>query len=150
MTQPNRKSMSDHGRAWSPRANAIRTCLAGLAAIILIYGQAQGDEKSMPAPAKGDLGLSLAPTALLGKRRVVEGRLSGLVHRGRLLGSPGALFADLQEAMFPPARWLVARYGSRGARGWARYAADIARWMTYRGRSPASPNQELFDPRAHE
>lgn len=124
----------------------------GLRALLSVLARDLG--APIPQPlfdgVKGDLGLSLAPTALLGKRRVVEGRLNGLIHRGRLLGSPGALFADLQEAMFPPARWLGARYGSRGALGWARYAADIARWMAYRGRSPASPNQELFDPRARE
>lgn len=98
----------------------------------------------------GPLCRDLAPQALAGRVRPVEGRLAGIAHRWRLLGTPRRVVADLTDAAFPPRAWLEARYGGGGMGGWARYVADVARWTTYRGRSPASPNQELFDPRARE
>ena len=98
----------------------------------------------------GGLGESLGPRALLGRRRAVDGRLKGLMYRRRLLGSTSAVLADLRDVVFPPGGWLVARYRRGGITGWFRYLADVARWAVYRGRSPASPNQELFDPRARE
>jgi hypothetical protein len=98
----------------------------------------------------GRLSRELAPAALVGRRRPVEGRLAGIAHRWRLLGSPGRVMGDVVEAAFPPGRWLQARYGRTGVQAWLRYVADVMRWAVYRGRSPASPNQDLFDPRGRE
>ncbi len=92
----------------------------------------------------------LAPSSLVGRVRPVEGRLAGIVHRWRLLGTPGRVAADAADAAFPSGAWLRGRYGRGGVVGWGRYVADVLRWVVYRGRSPASPNQELFDPRARE
>ncbi len=92
----------------------------------------------------------LDPGALAEALRPAGSRLSGLLLRARLLGTPGALATDVREALLPPGSWLRARYGAAGLGGWARYLGDLARWAAYRGRSPASPNQELFHPRARE
>lgn len=105
---------------------------------------------SVPRPladgVSGRLGRDLAPAALVGRVRPVEGRLPGIAHRWRLLGSGRRIATDLGEAAFPPHAWLEARYGRGGVAGWARYVTDVVRWSVYRGRSPASPNQELFEP----
>lgn len=98
----------------------------------------------------GRLAGELAPAALVGRIRPVEGRLAGIVHRWRMLGSVRRIGADLGEAAFPPGAWLRARYGRGGPGGWLRYVEDVARWSAYRGRSPASPNQEMFSPTARE
>lgn len=105
---------------------------------------------TLTAGARVDLVERLDPAALAGTLRPAGSRLAGLALRARLLGSVRAVGADLREALLPPAAWLRARYGTEGAVGWVRYWADLARWAAYRGRSPASPNQELFDPRSRE
>lgn len=111
----------------------------------------------------------IGPRTLLGRRRPVDGRFQGVVFRWLLAGTPGRVLRDLAEAAFPGRRWLSARYGAGGAhdadpagaepgrgtlpgrwttlRLWLRYAADVAGWLTYRRRSPASPHESLFDPR---
>lgn len=100
----------------------------------------------------GPLADLLAPAALIGRVRPVQGqgRLAGIGHRWRLLGSLSVIAADVAEAAFPPNAWLRSRYGRGGAGAWLKYLADVGRWAVYRGRSPASPNQELFDARARE
>lgn len=98
----------------------------------------------------GDLHRAFSPDSLLGRRRLGGGRLAGIAHRWRLLGTPRRVAADLADAAFPSREWLAARYGRGGAGAWLRYVGDVARWSVYRGRSPASPNQELFDPTARE
>ena len=113
------------------------------------------DELGAPIPpglaaGRGRAGRSLSPRRLVGRRRPVEGRLAGLLHRWRLLGSPARVAADVLEAAFPPAGWLRARYGAGGPRARLRYCSDVLRWAAYRARSPASPNQELFEPTARE
>jgi hypothetical protein len=92
----------------------------------------------------------LSPRRLAGRIRPTEHRLSGLLYRWRILGSPGAVLADLAEALLPAGSWLRARYGTGGLGARFRYLSDLLRWAAYRGRSPASPNQELFEPTARE
>lgn len=94
----------------------------------------------------------IRPGRLLGRRRPVPGRASGLLLRWLLAGSPARAAGDAVRAAFPRPEWLRARYGAGPreaslARLRARYWADLVRWLLYRGRSPASPNQELFGPR---
>ena len=92
----------------------------------------------------------LAPKNLMGRVRPAEGRMAGLVDRWRMLDGPGAVLKDIAEAAFPPSAWLDARYGRRGPAGWLQYVRDVYRWSGYAGRSPASPNQELFAPTARD
>jgi len=99
----------------------------------------------------------LRPSALLGRRRPVDGRFRGLLFRWLLAGTPSRIAADVVEVLFPGRRWLAARYGraSRsGERGpfrtflhWLRYLGHGLGWLAYRRRSPASPHESLFDPR---
>jgi hypothetical protein len=73
------------------------------------------------------------------------GRARGLGLRWRILGTPGAVAADLRRAAFPGPRWLRARYGAGPAPLlWARYALHSAGWLLGLARSPASPNQDLL------
>lgn len=106
--------------------------------------------RTLSIRVSGPLSDLLAPTTLIGRVRPVQGRLAGIAHRWRLLGSPTVIAADVAEAVFPPKVWLRARYGSGGVGAWVRYLSDVGRWAVYRGRSPASPNQELFQARARE
>lgn len=124
----------------------IRTLLAVVARDL----GAPVPEPLLRGVAGGALARELAPRALAGRDRAVEGRLAGIAHRWRLLGTPGRIAADVADAAFPSASWLRARYGRSGPTAWARYVADVALWSAYRTRSPASPHQELFDPRARE
>lgn len=125
---------------------------AGLRAFLAVTAE----ELEAPVPpqlfagAAAGLRRELSLEALVVHRRAAEGRLGGILHRWRLLGSPGKILGDMAEAAFPSGAWLRARYGRGGVRAWARYVADVGRWAVYRGRSPASPHQELFDPRARE
>jgi hypothetical protein len=126
---------------------------AGISAILAILAREMGSP--VPSgmirrvPGRG-LAQEISPRSLAGRVRPVEGRLAGIAWRWRLLGAPGRVAADLVEAVFPSAAWLQARYGRSGLAAWGRYATDVALWSAYRGRSPASPHQELFDPRARE
>lgn len=96
----------------------------------------------------------LEPERLLGRTQLVHGRLAGLAVRACLAGSARAAAADLVDAALPDEPWLRARYPEHRHRSVlrlrARYLADSLRWITYRGRSPASPHQTLLDPRGRE
>lgn len=124
----------------------------GLRALMSVLARDLGAPVPRPLAdgVAGDLGAELAPAALVGRVRPVEGRLAGVAHRWRLLGSAGRIVEDLREAAFPPGAWLSARYGRAGFTAWMRYVADVSRWAVYRGRSPASPNQELFQPTSRD
>ena len=124
----------------------------GLRSLLLVLAREMGAPvpETLLRDASGRLGTDLSPRTLAGTRRVAGHRLSGLLLRGRLVGSPRAVLADLREAVLPSGSWLRARYGTGVLRGWIRYLVDLVRWATYRGRSPASPNQELFHPTARE
>ncbi len=115
----------------------------------------------------------IRPSALLGRRRPVDGRLQGVLFRWLLAGTPGRVVGDLIAALFPGRRWLRARYAGDGSgagdreasatatadhpvevpgpwttlRLWLRYVGDVLGWLTYRRRSPASPHESLFDPK---
>lgn len=87
---------------------------------------------------------TVRPGANLERELRVDGRLAGVRLRWRLMGSPLRAAGDLAEIAFPGGPWLRARYGAGGTlRLWLRYAADVLRWMVGRGRSPASPNQDV-------
>jgi len=124
----------------------------GLRALMAVLARDLG--ASIPRPfsngVPGRLCKDLAPAGLIGRQTPAEGRLAGIAHRWRLLGSPTVVAADVAEAAFPPNPWLQARYGRTGPTAWLTYAADIAKWTAYQGRSPASPNQDLFDPKARD
>jgi len=75
------------------------------------------------------------------------GRLKGLGRRWAVLGSPRLALREAAHAALPERGWLRARYGEPAAtrlRLLLRYWVDLARWITGRGRSPVSPNQELW------
>jgi len=86
----------------------------------------------------------LRPATLLGRRAGAEGRVSGVLYRWRLVGSPSAVTRDLLRTAFPGRRWLRARYGGGGGawpRLWARYLMDSLRWVAGRQNAPTSPDR---------
>ncbi len=110
---------------------------------------------SVPAhvlgPGVGSLADTLAPSTLVKRSALgAGGRLAGIAHRWRLLGRPSHIARDVKDAAFPPDAWLNARYGRGGPMAWMQYVTDVLKWATYRGRSPASPNQHLFEARARD
>lgn len=110
----------------------------------------------------------LEPRRLLGRLQPLPGRAGGLVLRALLAGSARRALAELAGAAFPDEGWLRARYAAGAGAGpdggeargdgsdapaglWRlrlRYVGDALRWLGYRGRSPASPNQRFYDPGA--
>lgn len=130
-------------------ASRLRDGLMALGVAAMRELDADIPRRPGPAPPQ-TLVRTLSPSKLAGQVRPVEGRLPGLLHRWKMLGGPWGVARDVWEAAWPSSRWLEARFGSGGVRGRLHYWGDVLRWIAYRGRSPASPNQELFDPRARE
>jgi hypothetical protein len=124
----------------------------GITALLYVIAQDLG--AAVPATRRrtsaAGLRQLLSPRSLIGRVRPVQGRARGILSRWRLLGSPARIWEDMIDAALPPREWLSARYGHTGFLAWGRYASDVARWAAYRGRSPASPNQSLFDPEARD
>lgn len=116
-------------------------------------------ELAAPVPAEArDLGggswtrrlsrRALDPAALVRSGSPGGGRIRGLLFRWLLAGSPLTALGEVLRTTLPGSRWLRARYGT--ADGWlpglyVRYWRDVLRWAAGRGRSPVSPNQELFE-----
>lgn len=110
----------------------------------------------------------LEPRRLLGRLQPLPGRVGGLVLRALVAGSTRRAVGELAGAAFPDEGWLRARYDAGAGAGpdggeargdgsdaptplWRlrlRYLGDAVRWLGYRGRSPASPNQRFYDPGA--
>ena len=108
----------------------------------------EGVPEALAGRRAGALPPVLRPSSFLGRESPVDGRAAGLLLRWRLLGGPAAVLRDMAHAALPSRAWLRARYGeeARTTPGrWLRYVGDVARWITGRARSPASPNQELLD-----
>ncbi|MEX2529050.1 MAG: nucleotidyltransferase family protein [Gemmatimonadota bacterium] len=88
---------------------------------------------------------SLHANSMTLRERPVEGRVSGLLLRGSLVGSPFRALTDLHRVVWPSVAWLRARYpaavGRRAGRR-LRYLLDVGRWIWGRGASPLSPNQD--------
>jgi len=77
---------------------------------------------------------------------VSGGRVQGLRLQWALVGSPYASLRDAYDVVFPPRSWLALRYPEISS-GWSRrrlhHTKTVAAWLTGRGTSPLSPNQEF-------
>ncbi|MFP3948803.1 MAG: nucleotidyltransferase family protein [Longimicrobiales bacterium] len=88
-------------------------------------------------------GLKVRGEDLEGRRG--EGRMGGLFRRWAVLGSPRLAMREALHTTLPETDWLRARYDAPAAsrvRLLLRYWKDVGRWLSGRGRSPVSPNQE--------
>lgn len=85
----------------------------------------------------------LDPTTLVGPSGPSRGALGGLVGSWGLIGSPWETLGEWVRVLAPSGRWLRDRYPETPAA--ARrlvYLGAVAAWVTGRGASPLSPNQE--------
>ena len=77
---------------------------------------------------------------------VTGGRLQGIRAQWAVAGSPWTVLRDLRDVVAPPSAWLDVRYPQVSA-GWSRrrihHLKTVAAWLTGRGVSPLSPNQEF-------
>lgn len=134
-------------RAAEARGGVHRAALV-LACLVHDYGVGVDpgvlERLRVPAAPPRPLRRYLAPAALLAPGEPSPGRLAGLRLRWAVR-EEGAL-RDLLQVLFPPARWLEARYpgawgGSAGRR--LRYLTAMAFWLLAGGPSPLSPNQDV-------
>jgi len=95
----------------------------------------------MLRPTGRDLPSELELASLVLDHGVPAGRGSGLGLRWKMGGDP---VADLVDTLFPGSEWLAARYPDRSrVAALFGYLQEVLAWVSGRGRSPLSPNQEF-------
>jgi hypothetical protein len=98
-------------------------------------------------PLRGPASEILTLTRLAAPEPLARGRVDGLRIQWAVERTPLEAIGEAAHTAWPSAAWLEHRYPDAGnaALRRMRYATDLARWTAGLGRSPLSPNQELYE-----